>query len=55
MGWDAKQRQRDVSKMINASYQVFDAISKCEAMDVGAAFRIRDQTVTDYIHLARDG
>lgn len=54
MGWDDKQRpanQRRVSKMINHSYQIFDAIAKCEGMDVGAAFRIRDQTVTDYIHL----
>lgn len=55
MGWDAKQRpddQRHVSKLINHSYQVFDAIAKCESLDVGAAFRIRDQTVTDYMHLA---
>lgn len=38
--------------MINASYQLFDAISKCESLEVGAAFRIRDQTVSDYIALA---
>lgn len=38
--------------MINSSYQVFDAIAKCEEMEIGAAFRIQDQTVSDYIHLA---
>lgn len=38
--------------MINHSYQVFDAIARCEEMEIGAAFKIREQTVTDYIHLA---
>lgn len=51
MGWDAS-RQAQVSRMINSAYQVFDAIVRCEGMEIGAAFRIRDQTVTDYIRLA---
>lgn len=55
MGWDVTRR-RDVSRMIQHSYQVFDAIARCETMDVGAAFRIPDQTVSDYIVLAcQDG
>lgn len=48
MGWDA-QRTRGVSRMINNAYQVFDAIVKCQSMDVGGAFRIADRTVSDYI------
>lgn len=50
MGWDAQNVR--VSKMINSAYQVFDAIVRSQGMDVGAALRIEDQTVTDYIRRA---